>query len=138
MGVGTFNISSMFGMMAVYGIALSAVVYKSFALTYELPNAMLNWMGVNSIHADLGESVVSSRNEAAMAAVGGYLGAGAGLKREPDKKNNQTQQEEVTEDNQNKEKNIKDNSIDQAASGKFFYKKRDLANSNILEHIKFA
>ncbi|MND22417.1 hypothetical protein D3C80_127970 [compost metagenome] len=53
--VGGFNITSVLGQLAVYAALMAAIISKSYALTYELPNAILKWMGVGTHHADLGE-----------------------------------------------------------------------------------
>lgn len=53
--VGGFNVTSVLGHLAVYAALMAAIISKSYALTYELPNAILKWMGVGTHHADLGE-----------------------------------------------------------------------------------
>lgn len=82
MGVGAFNLTSLLGTVVVYGIALSAIIYKAFSLTHELPNAMLRWMGVGQHHADLGEAQAMEKTNTAVGMVSGAVaprgGAGGG------------------------------------------------------------
>ena len=73
MGVGSFNLTSLFGTIIVYGIALSSIIYKAFSLTHELPNAMLRWMGVGQHHADLGEAQAMEKSNAAIGVVAQHV-----------------------------------------------------------------
>jgi len=49
------NVFSLLGDLVVYAIINMVMVYKSFSLTYDLPQSVLRWMGVGSQFADLGE-----------------------------------------------------------------------------------
>lgn len=53
--VGGLNPTSILGHLLVYVACIAAVIYKSYTLTWELPNAILRWMGVGSHYSDLGE-----------------------------------------------------------------------------------
>lgn len=49
------NVFSLLGDLVVYAIINMVMVYKSFSLTYDLPQSVLRWMGVGSQFTDLGE-----------------------------------------------------------------------------------
>jgi conjugal transfer/type IV secretion protein DotA/TraY len=66
------NISQFAGVLAVFSALHVFAAYKSFSLTWELPNALLRWMGVND-HADLGEREAKESGMAIAAPMGGSI-----------------------------------------------------------------
>ena len=71
------NLSQFAGVLVVYSAAHLFNCWKSFSLSWELPNAILRWMGVQD-HQDLGERETKD-NLLAVAAPGGRLNVGAHL-----------------------------------------------------------
>ncbi len=67
------NISEFAGTLAVFSAAHIFACYKSFSLTWELPNALTRWMGVND-HQDLGEREAKEGGLAIAAPMGGSIG----------------------------------------------------------------
>lgn len=55
MSVDGFNILSMVGKLAIYAILYMTLTWKAFAQTWELPQVVLQMMGVNNAFTDLGE-----------------------------------------------------------------------------------
>ncbi|PKM46946.1 MAG: hypothetical protein CVV05_00590 [Gammaproteobacteria bacterium HGW-Gammaproteobacteria-1] len=87
------NVFSLLGDLVVYAVVNMVMVYKSFSMTYDLPQSVLRWMGVGSQFADLGEKegqqhalmvagIVSTKLTqsvgGAMAKMKGAAGGGAG------------------------------------------------------------
>lgn len=83
MSMSGFNVWSILGYITMYGAAYAAAIYKSYSLTYELPNAMLRWMGVGAHHQDFGEKEAETRVGMVSARVGGGLSQGLSVATQP-------------------------------------------------------
>ncbi|MEY8198519.1 MAG: DotA/TraY family protein [Colwellia sp.] len=67
------NISEFAGTLAIFSAMHIFAAYKSFSLTWELPNALTRWMGVDD-HQDLGEREAKEGGLAVAAPMGSSIG----------------------------------------------------------------
>jgi conjugal transfer/type IV secretion protein DotA/TraY len=72
LGDSAFMLTSLLGVILIYGMLVLALIYKSFSLVHELPNSILQWMGVGSHFANLGE-------KDAMNSIGAMKSEGVGV-----------------------------------------------------------
>jgi hypothetical protein len=117
MNSGGINITSLFGMLAMWAITMIVVTYKCMSLTYELPDHVLKWMGVGSQFSDLGEREGQHQTLAIGGAVGGGLHktTGDGLANVKDRQNDRRKAEK---DAMTASKNpVGNNPVDVAAPG---------------------
>jgi len=76
-----FNLLSIVGKLAVYAIVYLILLYKGFAVTSELPQGIMRWMGVGTHFTNLGEDQAKSQAEniasRVTAGIGRSIGGGA-------------------------------------------------------------
>ena len=81
LGESSLLLTSLLGVLLIYGMLVLALIYKSFSLVHELPNSILQWMGVGSHFADLGERDAMNSIGAMKAEGVGVVGVLTGAKK---------------------------------------------------------